>query len=46
MVNKSTVTCIQVTRETKKCLDNLGKKGMSYEEIIISLLPKGTKEDG
>jgi len=39
-MRRSGVSCIQLTVETKKLLDNLGKKGMTYEEIILGLISK------
>jgi predicted DNA-binding protein len=36
-------TTIKLSRETKKRLDDLGKKGMTYEEVILTFLPKEEK---
>jgi len=33
-------TTIKLSKETKKRLDDLGKKGMTYEEIILDLISK------
>ena len=35
---KENITSIQISRETKKMLDDLGKKGETYEEIILRLI--------
>jgi len=37
---KDEYTTIQLSRETKKKLDELGKKNETYEEIIKRLLEK------
>ena len=34
------ITCIQITKETKSKLDDLGKKQDTYEDIIKRLLAK------
>lgn len=31
-------TTIKLSKETKKRLEDLGKKGMTYEDIIINLM--------
>jgi len=36
-------TTIKLSKETKKRLDEFGKKGMTYEEIIINLMSKERK---
>jgi predicted DNA-binding protein len=33
-------TTIKLSKETKRRLDDLGKKGMTYEEIILNLISK------
>ena len=33
-------TTIKLSKETKNRLDELGKKGMNYEEIILDLMSK------
>ena len=40
MANRNGLTCIQLSKETKKLLDELGKKGMTYEDIIKGLILK------
>ena len=39
IMNKAkNMSSIQLSKETKKMLDKLGKKGDSYEDIILKLL--------
>lgn len=46
MVNKKTskrredITTIQISKETKKMLEELGNKGDTYEDIIKKILKK------
>ena len=37
---RSDITSIQLSRETKKKLEDIGKKGETYEEIVLRLLSK------
>lgn len=47
--NKGVVTCVSVSKDTRDKLAKLGKKDQTFEEIILSLLPKerenGEEED-
>lgn len=38
-----TQATIKLSKETKDRLADIGKKGMTYEEIILTLLPKEEK---
>jgi len=40
--NRDHITCIQISKETKSRLDNLGKKHDTYEDIIKKFLPEGS----
>lgn len=42
-MEKGSITTIQVSKETKENLKNLGKKGETYNDIIRKLL-KSTEE--
>jgi len=33
-------TTISLTKETKELLDSVGKKGMTYDEIILNLIKR------
>lgn len=39
------VTTIKLTFETKQKLSDLGKKGMTYEQIINNLITDDQKDD-
>jgi len=39
------ITTIVITKETRERLKNLGKKGESYEHIIIKLLATGERTE-
>jgi hypothetical protein len=40
---KEKITTIRISERTKQKLDDVGKKGETYEDIILKLLKGGSK---
>jgi len=43
MVNKKAITTIQLSADTREKMKELGKKGETYEDIILRLMKQAKK---